>query len=383
MELIHDGNYLLAKQDDGNLVVYDSGVAVWDKWSYEANRGGIGLPVISNPITDPIITPNNPSNPPLVSTPELVASGCNPIGMSYWRNINQHKNDGFLRLFLSIHDELTLFTIDKYNLEVINSRSLHIHHTGEGCYFSAIDPEILFVTIDNRLVKVNVNNGSIQPIWSLDDGNNLWQCHSSYDDSVHSGTIKNRNYNIIKWGVSINGQTRYFDLKGEPDECQIDASGQFLVIKEDNYNRIIHLVNGSETIITNEQGAVGHSDCGFGVLLGENDMSSQAGACDLIDLASLNHRNMFSTGIWNMGYVSFTNAKSNLQLEEQKCLITTPLELISVKLDGSGVGTKICSNLTQDQSYENRPKANLCPEGEFAAWTALVNGSLNAYIVRL
>lgn len=31
-----DGRYIVADQSDGNLVVYDRGIAVWDRWSYEA-----------------------------------------------------------------------------------------------------------------------------------------------------------------------------------------------------------------------------------------------------------------------------------------------------------------------------------------------------------
>ena len=33
-----DGRYIVADQSDGNLVVYDRGIAVWDRWSYEAAK---------------------------------------------------------------------------------------------------------------------------------------------------------------------------------------------------------------------------------------------------------------------------------------------------------------------------------------------------------
>lgn len=377
-ETISDGDYLLAKQDDGNSVVYRKGIAVWDKWSYEASLSIPVLPIINTPI-------------PSISTsiPILIKTNVNPIGMSYWRNINQHSSSGTLNLFLSINDELTLFTIDKSSLQVISEKELGIHHTGEGCWFSAIDPNSLFVPIDNTLYKYNIITGDRIVTWV--DANILWQCHGSYDDQTFSATIKDSNYNVIKWGI-LGSELGYrlYDIKGDPDECQIDKSGKKLVIKEDNYNRIINIATEDEIIISNEAGAVGHSDCGFDCILGENDMSPNAGACDLIKFDDMSHKMIYSTGIWNMGYISFSNAKPNIRIEDQFCLMTTPTELIQVKLDGSLNGRVICNNLTDipvnatdDQKYKYRAKANICNEGQFAVWTSFVNGQLNCYLVRL
>lgn len=365
MELITDGEYLLAKQDDGNTVVYRNGIPVWDKWTYEASHG------VSTP------APSIPSS--LVMN--MVAKNINPIGMSYWRNINQHKGQDILKLFLSINDEITIFTIEKSTLNVLGEQQIGVHHTGEGCHFSAVRSNILYIPTDNNLIAFDINTNQKEIEWAV-SGKYLWQCHTSYDDSMHSATIKDLGYNIIKWAVFGALGYKEYDIKGEPDECQIDKSGKWLTIKEDNYNRIINIQSGEEKIIQNEAGALGHSDCGFECMLGENDYSDRAGALDLIDLNSLESRLMYSTGIWNMGYVSFTNAKPG-PLENQFCLVSTSLELIKVKLDGSGTGIKICDNLTESQEYNNRPKANLCPEGEFAAWTSFVDGTLNAYIVRV
>lgn len=368
-----DGQYLAAQQEDGNFVVYRKSdmSPLWDRWSYEA---ATPAPMIPNPL------PDFDNNPTIESSPKLITRNCNPIGMAYWRNINNHEGRPELVLFLSIDDELVLFYIDKRTLEITSSTKLNIHHTGEGCYFSATRHDILYIPTDKSLIAVNIYTGDHAVVWLADNGTNLWQCHSSYSENVHSATIKDENYNIIKWGVSINGQIRYYPLKGDPDECQIDKSGQYLVIKEDNYNRIIHLLSGVEQLISNEAGALGHSDCGFNTILGENDYSSFPGACDLIHLDTLERRIIYSTGIWNMGYVSFTNARP--AYVNQHCLITTPEELIKVDLDTSSARV-VCKHLTESQDYEKRPKANLCPLGEFAAYTSFIGGSLNAYIVRV
>lgn len=372
-ELLSDnGRFTAIQQDDGNFVVYEGNTPVWSMFHYKSDT-------INNP------TPNNPPTPTVSSGPSgnpvKIASGVNPIGMSYWRNINNHSNKDYLNIVLSINDDLTLFFISKNDLSVSATHSLGIHHTGEGINFSAIDSNILFIGYENLLYKLNISNGNRETVWDV-GGNKLWQCHTSYDERVHSGTLRDSNYKDIAWVVLDNGRERRFDLRGnEPDECQITRCGDYLLIKEDNYNRIIGLRNGQEITIQNEQGALGHSDCGFGFAIGENDYSPAAGALDRINFTNMEKQLIYSTGIWNMGYVSHTNARPNG--DNQFCLITTPDDLIHVRFDGSKQGRKVCSNLAESQKYEHRPKANLCPLGEYAIWTAFVGGQVNAYIVRI
>ena len=392
-----NGEFIAINQGDGNFVVYERftdgslGEPVWDMWSHKTTHEN-GPPAVEpspQPLPQPLPEPNIPDIPSapspagIVGVPVKITQGCNPIGMAYWRNINQHRGQDILKVFLTINDELILFIIDKRNLSVLSEKQLNIHHTGEGCYFSAVKQNILFVRIEDTLFEYNVDDGSRNIVWKLTDGNKLWQCHTSYNDDVHSATIQNSNYNFIKWGVSIRGEQKFFDMGNEPDECQIDKSGNFLVVKESNINRIIDLRNNDEKFIP-RAGRLGHSDCGFECMLGENDFSEAAGACDYVDLNDIsNRRRMYSTGIWNMGYASFTNAKPSVSLDQQFCLISTPRDIIQVRLDGNGNGRIICPNFTEDQEYNNRSKANLCPQGEFAIWTALVSGVMTAFIVRV
>jgi hypothetical protein len=294
----------------------------------------------------------------------------NPIGMSYWRNINNHSGQDILKLFLAINDELTIFTFDKRSLRIVGERKLGIHHTGEGCYFSAIQSDMLYFTEDNYLYRVNIDTNVITPVMEVPATSILWQCHSSWDDKTHSGLQKDRirDYEPVLW-VVVQGHDRYvYPIKGSPDECQIDKSGEYLVIKEDNYNRIVHIPSREERIITDEEGAVGHSDCGDGTLIGEDDWFQ-----GLVqwDLRTFEKKNLLHTGS-NMGYVS---------VQGSRILLTSPENLILV--DEHGGSRILCSNLSEDQSYENRPKANLCPLGEYAIWTAFVNGRRDAYLVRL
>jgi hypothetical protein len=77
---------------------------------------------------------------------------------------------------------------------------------------------------------------------------------------------------------------------GDFDECQIDKSGRWLVIKETRgaeqrlWNRIIDLDTQAVTERPNNEGAVGHSDCGFDCLVGETGYGQLPGTFLLWDL---------------------------------------------------------------------------------------------------
>ena len=381
-----DGAYVCADQGDGNFVVYrrDNMTPVWDRWSYEASHG---KPHVSNPTPKPE-PPPNPSPPTispipilgLTDRPTKILNGCNPAGMAYWRNINYHAGrDSFLAA-LSIYDQLHVLTIRKSDLAVIDIKSLGINHTGEDIYFSATRHDILYVPLDGILIAVNVFTGDRKVIWES-PGHKLWQIHSSYDEQVHSATLQSNNYEFIGWAVLRNDIQKEFPLNGDPDECQIDKSGKWLVTKYDNDNDIINLMTGEVQTLHNQTGAAGHSDCGFECLLGEDDYYPEPGALVLWDFKDLQHsRTLIDAGtVWNMGYVSFTNAKPGNQ-RSQKCLVSRPEGIYLVNLDG---GERfITANNSQSDQYEYRVKANLCPLGEYALWTAYVDNSLNAYVIR-
>lgn len=320
-----------------------------------------------------------------------------PNGMSYWRIINNHQDLDYLKIACAINGWLKVLTISKRKLELVDEQDYDIPHSGECLYFSAIDPNILFYQADEALMKLNIMTKEKESVFSI-PSKKIWQCHTSYDDKVHSATIKDENYQFVSWGVSIDGNIRMFSIREQPDECQIDKSGRFLLIKEMWYNedigkmrdinRIISLETGINTggILYDETGQAGHSDCGFESLLGEDDKYPRAGSLVQWNmnnpLGNSSRRLVYSTGIWNMGYVSFTNAKPGIPTEKQKCLISTPSALISVKI-GQGHSKFICNHGTESDKYEHRVKASLCPHGEFAAYTSFINGRLDLYVVRI
>ena len=88
----------------------------------------------------------------------------------------------------------------------------------------------------------------------LGGGKYLWQMHSSGDDRVHSATVKDastyQDLGCIVYREDTR-QHRFYTPRGDYDECQIDKSGRWLVIKEnvDNQynedNRVIDIETGA------------------------------------------------------------------------------------------------------------------------------------------
>src|SRR6185436_6147848 len=105
------------------------------------------------------------------------------------------------------------------------------------------------------------------------------QIHSSADDRVHSATLKDASSYADLGCLAYREDTRqffYYPQKGlNYDECQIDKSGRWLVIKEKTGidsgsevdDRIIDLETGREQVLVDRNGAGGHSDNGFGSML--------------------------------------------------------------------------------------------------------------------
>ena len=192
-------------------------------------------------------------------------------------------------------------------------------------------------------------------------GHRLWQAHSSADGQVHSATVQKiveaGAYPAVGTVVSYRGTLKYFEAVAALDESQVTSDGAFLVIKEGDFNRIIALPAWDERRISNAAGAVGHSDCGDSIVIGEDD---QRGACVLWDLRGPltpdRKRVLFET--WNMGHVSVNGGR---------CLLSGPQSLSLVHLDGSGVDRLIDHGMT-GEGYDHQVFANLDPTGRVACY---------------
>ncbi len=112
----------------------------------------------------------------------------------------------------------------------------------------------------------------------------IWQVHSSNDDRVHSATLKDGSSYAELGCLAYRQDTNqffYYPKIGAYDECQIDKSGRWLVIKENvdgvhgEDNRIIDLETGTETRLLDANGAAGHSDTGYGYMVAADNWANQ------------------------------------------------------------------------------------------------------------
>ncbi len=245
----------------------------------------------------------------------------------------------------------------------------------------------------------------------------LWQVHSSANDRVHSFTLRrNVSYDELGCGVYNESTARFtfFEAKKDFDECQIDASGRYLTIKEqwdgrDDIDTVIEdLQTGERQVLADRQGGGGHSDEGFGYLIGEDNWYDAPGALRLWffdrPLADPAQGHVVYRGTaWAeaSSHVSHTNAVNAPPQAQFACSTTTfvtrpaaPVaregEVYCFRLDGSEIVLVAAPTLVDVTApggrdyYSKLPKGNLDPTGEYFIWTTNAGTNrLDAFLVRL
>lgn len=174
----------------------------------------------------------------------------------------------------------------------------------------------------------------------------LWQPHSSDDGQTHSATVRrivdSGSYPNIATVVSWQGQLESFPAHGTLDESQLDATGGFLTIKEklgtppnDRLTNRIITMGTRETRTIDNSGAVGHSDCGDGTLIGESSPQDPGGlpgaivAWDLRQPLTPERRKVLLP-TWNAGHVA---VQGNVCLRSSE----TSLSLIDMQNGGERI----------------------------------------------
>jgi hypothetical protein len=247
----------------------------------------------------------------------------------------------------------------------------------------------------------------------LGSGREIWQMHSSDDDNVHSATVRDSSsYNMLGCMAYTESthQTTYVAAKGDYDECQIDKSGRYLVIKENvdgldgEDNRIIDLQTGVEKIFLDRDGAAGHSDLGYGYMVAEDNFYAQSGATRVWQLGQDLHapgqgRLVYELSSWDagLGHVSHGNALPGDSTGQMACVSSSTRknlprvnEIVCFRLDGSMNALIVAPNMTDlnaaggGEDYWKDPKGNLDVTGEYFVWVANMGSSRqDAFIVRI
>jgi hypothetical protein len=355
----------------------------------------------------------------------------NYVGYSYWRNINNHAGSDTMLIFLGLDRNRggggpTLFSYNKNSGETRNlgplfsSDSAFGWSSGEGWYFSASRQNALYVNDTTRLLRYDVVSHAMETVFDvrahLGADRHIKQIHSSNDDRVHSATVQDGSWNMVGC-VAYNeatGRATYIARKGDYDECQIDKSGRWLLLKENvdgqdgEDNRIIDLQTGAEEIFYDRDGAAGHSDMGYGYLVAEDNMNQTPGAARVWhfgqDLRGPGQGALvYNLSSWEasagLGHVSHTNARAGVPVSEQMACNSSAErgnlprvnEIICFRLDGSRNVLVVAPNMTDlnasgggGDDYSKRPKGNLDPTGEYFVWTSNIGTNRgDAFIVRI
>jgi hypothetical protein len=358
-----------------------------------------------------------------------------PIGYSYWSNINNHANSDTMLIVLGLDRRRggggpTLFTYNKRTGETRNAGALfsadspYSWSLAEGWYFSGTRPTSLYMNDAGRMLRYDVQQRTFETVFDVRErfGSDkyIWQMHSSADDRVHSATLRqDGSYEMLGCVVYSEAvrQFAFYAKTGDFDECQVDRSGRWLVIKENvdgrdgEDNRIIDLQSGQERVLIDANGAAGHSDLGFGSMIAEDNFNGQPGAVRRWDFAmdvtggqpaTVRGQGelVYQLSSWmsGIGHITVAATAQTSLVPQGACVsnahrenLPRVNEIVCFKLDGSLKTVVVAPNLTDlnapgggNDDYSKLPKGNLDPTGEYFIWTTNAGGDrLDAFVVRV
>jgi hypothetical protein len=351
-------------------------------------------------------------------------------GYSYWQNINAHAGKDHLLIFLGVDRQRggygpSLWKVDKATEAVTFLGPIFPPEhklswsTGEGWYWSRTNPDWLYVNDTEHLYRYDVRAKILTTVVDITEppyagsGKFLWQWHTAADDKTHSATVKDAaDYSVYGFICYREGRTPdpwwFWWPVGSLDEVQIDASGEWLLAKDNTDsrngedNRLIRLADMSERTILDEQGAAGHSDNGHGYVLFADNWNDLPGAycVRMFDAAQTPQKLLvYHTSSWSAecSHVSHCNARPGPPSEQiavgssaSRTLAPRNNEIVGFRLDGSLDCLCIAPVLTDmnapggGNDYAKMPKGNIDPSGEFFLWTSNLGGSrLDALLVRV
>lgn len=315
-----------------------------------------------------------------------------PVGMAYWPQLNNSGSRREMLVLTACDDQLTIFAVEKSTGRVEKRETLPFNMTGESCYFSFTDPDLIYTCPSNGGTFSWYNLATRRQDVIAE---NVKQPHSSADGSVHSFTLDG---GPAYWR---DGNIKRLPLKGEYDECQIEKSGRWLLSKETfqrdrprQDNCIWDLSTGRMNILRDEDGAVGHSDMGYGYVVGEEDQSQPGGIFRLWmfgeDGSVSDGRMTYHVGGWTgmTRYVSHCNARQGSPNFQQAVYSATHdsdlprVNEIAVASLAPGVETcrVVAPNLTSlsasggGDPYWRKTRANVAPDGGFYCFSGNMDG---------
>jgi hypothetical protein len=371
------------------------------------------------------------------------------VGYSYWRNINNHVGSNVMLIMLGMDRNNggagpSLIAYNKATDAVQNlgplfaASSPYSYATGEGWYFSGTQAAKLYVYLvgSSRLWRYDVVARQVESKPALDLGQckrpsvcpaaaaYIFQPHSSDDDRVHSATVQDSAFNRLGCVVyqSSNNKFQFYKPRSGYvlDECQVDKSGNWLIILEASssgavINRVVDVRKNTITTIEDMQGSLGHLDTGFGYAVGADNWNPQPNATILLkfpvrstvrpigpvvhfnkrwDIAAANHvahGNATSAVPAESQFACGSNASRVADMaDEIVCFPLNAYRNADGSLDVLVVGQVLTDldatggrDLNGDD-YSQTPKGNLDVTGRYFIWTSNAGGNrLDAFLVKV
>jgi hypothetical protein len=355
-------------------------------------------------------------------------------GYSYWSNINMHEGQGEFLVFLSLDRQRggngpSLWSVSKDTDTVTAIGPIFSPNhplswsTGEGWYWSALQPFVLYASDLTKLYRVDVSpvlarkgDASISTVVDVQKyypGKVLWQWHSSADEMRHSATIKNGQSYAAEGSIVYDEKTSSWTVyakKGSYDECQISKSGKWLLTKDnvdgkDGEDNLIYDVDsyGGPRVITDKEGAAGHSDNGWNYMVAADNYNSKPSAFRVwkFDESSTPQGLLtYYTSSWDaeLSHISHCNAVDGEPENQFVCGSGASRsagprnnEVVAFRLDGSLQVLVVAPTMVDldaagggAEDYAKLPKGNLDYTGQYFLWTSNCGGPrLDAFVVKV
>ena len=400
--------------------VETQGTATRDRFSISQLRSFI--PPTRGPFTFP--SPYNTQAIRITDASDCSGQDCvNTLGYSYWRNSNAHTASDTMWIFIGLSTAKgglgpTLFQYHKQAHTIVKigplfERSNKFHSSsGQGWYFSARQPNTLYINDDTKLLRYDVVSKQFDTVFDIapqfGGGYDIWQMHSSDDDRVHSGTLRNSRTKEYLGCFVYNETSRqfaYFPKEGVFDECHIDKSGQYLAMFEQIDSNpmmddiFVDLSSGSKKTLLN---AMGHHDMGYGYIIGGDGWNKLPNALVVYRFLPTfvsKEPVVFYNINWKVSatnHISHSNAQVGVPMSRQFACgsnadrSTIQNEVVCFKLDGSRQQLVVAPVMTNMDAvgggidYVKLPKGNLDITGQYFIWTSnLSENRLDAFLVKV
>ena len=381
---------------------------------------------------------------------------CVDMTYSYWRNMSNSAGSNTMYIFIGLDRSRggqgpTLFSYDKTTDALTEvgplfpSTSPYSSQSGEGWYFSFGLPTKIYLQSGSKLLRYDVVTKTMETVFDSTTAypnTVIHQTNSSNDDDVHSATLEDASSYAALGCMAYKASTKqfyFYPRTGAYDECQIDKSGRYLVIKEklpqdscascDEDNLVVDLQTGAQTALLDQAGAGGHSDLGYGTEVAADNWNNYANAWRLWDLSAAlpaaqgqggptNLLNglpqgglVYHDNDWNAfapSHVSWENASATVPVAQQYacggaaagsasaygneivCFMLDPVAAASQQrlvvapvmtdLAATG-GNATCPSCTD---YGKDPKGNIDPTGQYFFWVSNMGGSrMDAFMVKI